>query len=70
MFQSKIWKGVGELNTTLISNQEVQSLEFAYLVSGFVLVQCFSLLSFPSFLNSNVCSMSLYVGSMWSACKF
>ena len=47
MLQSTKLKGIGDLKSVLTSDMELQSLEFAQLVFGLVLVQYF-LTVFPS----------------------
>ena len=46
MLQSTKLKGVGDLKSTLTSDMEMQSLEFAQLVFGLALVQYFLTMTF------------------------
>lgn len=41
MLQSTKLKGIGDLKSTLMSDMEIQSLEFVQLIFGLALVQCF-----------------------------
>ena len=51
-------KGVGDLKSTLTSDMEMQSLEFAQLVFGLALVQYFLTMMFW---NGNICPVMLEV---------
>ena len=58
MLQSTKMKGVGDLQSAVTSDMEMQSLEFAQLAFGLALVQCFPTMRFW---NGNVYPVMLEV---------